>query len=193
MPSPSIATNAVALAAVLTVTLLAAAPAVVAYGPPPTPSPPRGLWVWGGHASPLVNGTTQKDFFAFVAQQSEGAPISTVLVEDEGLSKGDAASAAAFEKVMKTAAAAGISVAALYGWKPAVDSPFPATGALAFVDAVLALAAGGGAAGLAGVSFDMEPNSTSPRSYQQYADLLQKVRTQPTCSGNACLVLRLGS
>ena len=71
--------------------------------------PPRGLWVWGGDASPLVNGTTQKDFFTFAARQhSKGMPITTALLEDEGLSKGDAASAAAFGTVVKTAAGTGM-------------------------------------------------------------------------------------
>ena len=163
MPPLSAAAGALAL-----ITLLAAASAVVAQRQAPPPSrqaPPRGLWVWGGDASPPVNGTTQKDFFTFAARQhSKGMPITTVLLEDEGLSKGDAASAAAFGKVAKTAAGTGMAVAALYGWNPADDGPFPATEALAFVDAVLALAAGDGAAGLAGVSLDIEPKPTSPGS-----------------------------
>ena len=68
----------------------------------------RGLWVRGGDASSLANNATQKVFFTFAARQhSKGMPITTVLLEDEGLSKGDAASAAAFGKVVKTAAGKG--------------------------------------------------------------------------------------
>ena len=66
------------------------------------------------------------------------SPITTMLLEDEALSKGNSSAAATFSKVVGMAAGGGMKAAALYGWNPD-DGPFPTTKVLAFVDAVLAL------------------------------------------------------
>ena len=136
----------------------------------------KGMWVWGGH-SPLANASASEAFFAWAAKEakSDTGPVGTIFVEDEGLAK-DTAHSAAFETLLVTAATAGIRVAALYGWN-AGDGPFPAASVLKFVDGVVALPTNNSA--LAGISFDIEPREhPDPTSYQQYADLLPKVRAK---------------
>lgn len=73
-------------------------------------------------------------------------------------------------------------MAALYGWNGGESSSVPATKVLAFLDNVLALPAGAQASkgGVAGISLDIEPRiqNASLDQYQQYADLLPKLRAK---------------
>jgi hypothetical protein len=156
------------------------------------PLPPvvgsRGLWVWGGAGSPLKNASASADFFAWAAAQStapSAAPISTALVEDEGLTAASTASAnsSAFAALVTAAAAATppMQIAALYGWSGSggKQGPLPAAGVLSFLDRLLALAPALPAQGLAGISLDLEPNEAAvPGSHQAYADLLPLLRAR---------------
>ena len=169
------------------VTVGAATATATAAPPLPQPAPsralpkpgPKGLWVWGAN-SPLTNKTQSALFFDWAAKEKDAGatgPVGTIFLEDEGIAKGSTAS---LESVLPLADAAGIKVAALYGWNGAEGS-FPAASILAFVDGVLALAlpVSGGSSALVGISFDIEPrDKPDPTDYQQYATLLAQVRAK---------------
>ena len=106
--------------------------------PAPPPLSSRALWVWSGGASPLINKSTSDAFFGWAATQD--IPISTALLEDEGLVRDDPSAAIASTKAFALEAASkGMGVQTLYGWNPSEGS-FPNTSALKFVDATIELA-----------------------------------------------------
>ena len=88
----------------------------------------KGLWVWDGEHSPLANASQSTAFFGWVAKEQSAStgPVAVVFLEglvDHG--------PAAFKAALQQAAAAGVRVAALYGWNgDGSDGPFPAAAAL---------------------------------------------------------------
>ena len=159
------------LLALLTAAAAAAIPAAATAG--------KGLWVWDGEHSLLANASQSAEFFGWVAKERTAStgPVATVFLE--GLVRHGPAS---FAAALKQAAAAGVQVAALYGWNgDGSEGPFPAAAALSFVDDVLALAVSQEypSTALAGISFDVEPkDKPDPTSFQAYAALLPKVRVK---------------
>jgi hypothetical protein len=142
--------------------------------------------VWAGAESPLINKTTSDVFFGWARQQDQ--PISPILLEQESLWRNSSAELEKLRVVLTTSKKNGVLVVPLYGWNAAGGGPVPSQNVLNFVDAILGLPeASNNNSGLAGFSFDIEPRTSAGSgqdTYQQYADLLVKVRARLDTANN---------